>query len=260
MTTPKVSTVKAGGSRFYVHPDTDQKVPGVTSVLNMLPKPFLEFWASKLVAETAVDNVGSWIGLAVSGQREAAIDYLKKAPLRNTGKAADTGTAAHDLFERLASGERLGKREVSPDLVPFVNHFREWWEIWQPEFLHLERTVWSASVGYAGTFDAIATVKPGGEAHNIIIDWKTTRSGVHPEVALQLTAYSRADYIIGEGGEQVPLPQIDGAAVLHVRPEGWQFVPASISDELFNVFKALLVVTEWDKTTSKTVIGKPLAP
>lgn len=258
MTTPKVATIKKGGSRFYVHPDTDVKVPGVTSVLNMLPKEFLKFWAAKLVAETAVDNAGAWITMALHGDREGAVDYLKRAPMRNTSKAADTGTGAHDIFHRLAMGETLGKRDVSPDLQVFVDHFREFLDIWTPEFVHLEATVWNSTVGYAGSFDAIMKLTVEGETSTVMADWKTTRSGVHPEVALQLTAYAMAEFILEADGTQTPLPQIDGAAVLHVRPEGWKLVPVQISPELFEVFKALQVVHRWEKDLSKKVVGREI--
>ena len=59
MTTPAVQTIKRGGSRFYVHPQTNAKVPGVTSITGNLPKPFLQYWGQKLVAEEAVDSLGS---------------------------------------------------------------------------------------------------------------------------------------------------------------------------------------------------------
>ena len=55
MTTPKVSTFRSGSSRFYLHPRTGDKVPGVTSVLNMLPKPFLK---AGDVVELEIDGLG----------------------------------------------------------------------------------------------------------------------------------------------------------------------------------------------------------
>ncbi|WP_036959367.1 hypothetical protein [Promicromonospora kroppenstedtii] len=79
MTNPKINTIKRGGSRLYVHPESARKVPGVTSVLNMLPKGFLKFWASKSVAEYAVNNIGAVVTLAMN-DKSAAVDLLKRAP------------------------------------------------------------------------------------------------------------------------------------------------------------------------------------
>ena len=254
MTTPKVATVKRGGARFYVSPTTGEKVPGVTSVLNQLPKPFLQYWAAKVVAETAVDNLGGWVNLAMNGDRDGAVDYLKRAPGRNTGKAADIGTEAHDIMEKLARGEKLGR--VAPDMKWAVDNFNQFLDAFQPEFLHLEETVWNASPGYAGSFDAIAKI----DGETLILDWKTTRSGVHAEVALQMCAYANADYIISPEGDQVELPVIDGAAVFHTRPdgEGWKLVPVAIDpDVLLPIFHALIVTMDW-QGISKAVLGKEM--
>lgn len=267
MTTPKVKTLKRGGQRFYVDPVTKRKNPGVTSVLNMLPKPFLMYWAQKVVAEQAVENLGSVVGLALSDP-QGAIDYLKRSPQRTTRQAADTGSGAHDLFEQIAKGEPL--RRVPAELRPFVDHFREFMEVCEPEFEFLEETVWSDTHGYAGSFDAfgVLTGEGAGELRGLrlFFDWKTTRSGVYEEVALQLTGYRRGESLIRADGSRVPMPKSDGAAVLHVRPEGWALYPI-VTDPFeiegqevdpFDYFLALREVFDWDTEIKKHVIGRPL--
>lgn len=268
MTDPKVNTIHRGNSRFYVDPETGRKNPGVTSVLNMLPKPFLKAWAAKVVAETAINNISSVVGLAFSDPK-GAIDYLKRSPDRFTRGAADMGTEAHDIFEQIAKGNT--PRRVHPDMEPFVSHFLEFVELCEPEFILLEETVWSDEHGYAGSFDALATLHGAGagplQGKTLFMDWKTTRSGVHEEVALQLSGYRFADYIVRPDGARVPIPETDGAAVLHIRPEGWSLVPAetdmvTIGDNEVSVyayFLALREVFDWDYEVKKHVIGKPVA-
>lgn len=268
MTTPKVSTIKRGGSRFYVDPETKRKNPGVTSILGMLPKPFLKFWAAKLVAETAVDNIGSLVGLALN-DREGAIDYLKRAPDRLTRDAADNGSAAHDLFEQIAKGEK--PRHVPAELRPYVEHFEDFIRVCEPEFVFLEETVWDDDEGYAGSFDAFGILHGAGagdlQGKALYFDWKTTRSGVYEEVALQLSGYSRAKHIIRPDGSRVPAPKSDGGAVLHVRPEGWALYPAITGEfdldgqtvDVFDYFKALRMVFDWDSYIKKNVLGTPVA-
>ncbi|MFI8084352.1 hypothetical protein ACIF6L_26560 [Kitasatospora sp. NPDC086009] len=248
-----VATIKRGQSRFYIDPDNGEiKVPGVTSVLSMLPKDFLKFWAAKLTAETAVSHWEHVQGIARTDP-EGAIDYLKRAPDRFTRQAASVGSQAHDIFERLARGERVGR--VSPDMVRYATHFATFLQEMQPEFLFLEETVWSDDHGYAGSFDAIARI----DGETVILDWKTTRSGVHEDVALQLKAYAMANRIIlAVDGSSVPVPAIDAAAVLHVRPEGAKLVPVSCSDDLFDVFLSLLPIFQWERDRKKTVLGKPV--
>ncbi|WP_103529502.1 hypothetical protein [Streptomyces sp. SM12] len=251
-----VRTIKRGNSRFYIDPtDPNTKVPGVTSILNMLPKDFLGPWNGKMSAEFTADNIGPIVGLLVSGQRQAAIDMIKGAARRFTKDAADLGSDAHDLFERLARGESIPENRVHADLRPFRTHFLEFLDVAQPEFLHIEETVWSDTYGYAGSFDSIARI----DGETVIVDFKTTRSGVHAQTALQNIAYARADrIIIAATGESIPLPEIDASAVLHVRPEGWKMHPLSFEDADFDYFLGLRETFDWDSDRSKRVIGNPV--
>lgn len=251
MTTPKISTISRGGARLYVHPETAVKVPGVTSVVGMLPKGFLKFWAAKAVAEYAADNLGDVVGIALR-DRDAAVDLLKRAPDRDTKKAADVGSEVHDLFENIAKG--TPPRRLHPDLKVYADHFAEFIEEFEPEFVFMEETVWSETHAYAGSFDFLGRI--GGDL--LFGDWKTTRSGVHEEVALQLAAYRHAEYIIRPDGSRVPLPKADGGFVLHVRPEGWGLYPVRCDEEVFEYFLHLRRVFDWDREVKGSVIGNPV--
>lgn len=254
MTTPKVNTIKRGGSRFYVNPDDAKvKVPGVTSIIGMLPKDFLRYWAAKEVAQTAVDSLPVVLTMILNDQKDAAVDFLKKSPDRNTRQAADTGTAAHDLFERMAKGETLGR--VHPDLEPFVRHFDEYLTVCKPDYHFMEETVWSDKHGYAGSFDAYAVI----DGERLWLDNKTTRSGVHAEVGIQLSAYRYADSIIRADGGRVPMPEADGGAVVHVRPEGWQLVPVRCDEALFELFLHLREIFNYEKELKPTILGHAVA-
>ena len=251
MTSPKVETLKRGGSRFYVNPETKEKAIGVTSVTGMLPKPFLKFWSTKLAAEWAVDNVGTVTNLITSGEKDAAVDLIKKAPDRYTKGAADRGTAIHDLVEKANLGQDLGV--VHPDFRPDMEKYEDFLKSFNPEFLEVEATVWSDKYGYAGTLDGICRI----DDEILIYDLKTGKS-VYSEVALQLAAYKNADFIINADGTQRDIPPIDAAFVVHLRPEGFRVVPVRIDDDVFEVFKALLQIVEWDSTIQKTVLGADL--
>ncbi|MGI5404139.1 hypothetical protein ACQEVG_32755 [Streptomyces sp. CA-135486] len=250
-----VSTIKRGGSRFYINPDDAHiKVPGVTSVVGMLPKDFLTFWAAKESAEAAVTN---WDIVSQLVQRDpaGAVDYLKNAHRRKSKSASDLGSAAHDMFERQARGDIINPRHVHSDIKPHVRWFDEFLQELQPEFLHLEETVWSDTHLYAGSFDAIARID--GEV--VVLDWKTSKA-VYDSVALQLSAYRYADRIIrADDGESIDVPEMAGGAVLHVRPEGWSFVPVECGPKVFEAFKALRQVFDWEADGKKKVVGKPIA-
>jgi hypothetical protein len=261
-----VQTVKRGGSRFYV--DTaapDIRVPGVTSVVGMLPKPFLQYWSAKMAAELAVDSF-DFVSRMAERDRQGAVDYLKGASRRYAAVRAEVGSMAHDLFERMMRGET--PYSVHPDLEPYRLHFAEFLRVVNPELVRAEDVAWSDAHGYAGSFDAILRVwldddgKPtpdrSGEPHLLMVDWKTSKD-TYPDVALQMAAYAYADRIIAPDGSSEPMPPLDGAAVLHVTPEQWAFKPVRIDRDVFDVFLTLRKIFDWDRETSKTVIGRALA-
>lgn len=251
MTTPAVRTVKRGGSRFYVHPETNAKVPGVTSIVGNLPKPFLRYWGQKIVAEEAVDSLGSITQLVVAGKRDAAIDMLKRAPQRSTGEAARLGSDVHGLVEQINRGEDIG--QLHPDLKPWIDQYSNFLSDFKPEWVEVESTVWSDTHKYAGTLDGICRI----DGDLLLWDLKTGKD-TYPEVGLQLAAYAHADYILTPDGEQRELPKVEYGAVLHLRPDKYVLKPVRIDADVFEVFKSLISVTDWVQEKSKTVLGAPL--
>lgn len=252
----KVNTIKRGGSRFYVEPTSGHKAPGVTSIISMLPKPFLTWWAAKMTAEAAVDNLAAVAAIA-QGDRQGAIDYLKGAHRRYTKSRADIGTAAHDMFERMVRGENV--RRVGPDLEPYRVNFAEFLHEVQPELVSAEDVMWSDAHDYAGSSDAILRVKDEDGVPVLVMgDWKTSKD-TYADVALQLSAYSNADRLVDADGKSRPMPAIEAGAVLHVTADRWAFKPVDISPPVFSVFLALRQVFDWDRELSKDVIGKPIA-
>ena len=143
--------------------------------------------------------------------------------------------------------------EPVEELVPYMEHFERFVADFRPDFLASEATVYSDRESYAGTLDFIAAI-----AHQTIITDVKTGKGVYPDAALQLCAYSRADYIGLPDGRDEPLPSIDGAAVLHLRPDGYEFIPVRIDDDVYHSFLFAREVFRWMEETSKTVLGAPL--
>ena len=89
-----------------------------------------------------------------------------------------------------------------------------------------------------------------------IIDFKTTRSGISAKVALQLAAYARAD-VMFDGQIEVPMPQVEQAAALWLRPDNWGFFPLRIDDDIFETFLSLRRIFEWEARQSKTAMLAP---
>lgn len=252
MTQPKIETVYRGGSRYYVHPETGESVPGVTSILGMEPKPYLVGWAAKLAAEAAADNIDV-LPEMIRNDREGAIEFLKFSSKRFTKRAADIGTAAHGIFERLSLGETVGN--VGEEMEPYRRHFVDFLETVQPVFHHVEATVWNSTYSYAGSFDSVTEI----EGKVVLADNKTTRSGVHDSTAWQTAAYRFAEVLLEDTGRMTPMPATDGGIVIHVRPEGWAVYPVDAGEESFAEF---LTMREQHRALRekkrRTLVGRPV--
>jgi hypothetical protein len=259
-----IRTIQRSGSRFYFNEDfPDIRYPGVTSVVGMLPKPFLAYWQAKMVAELAVDSL-EFIERMAERDRQGAVDYLKGAANRYTKTRASVGSQAHDLFERMIRGQYVGR--VHPDMVPYQRHFAEFLDGVQPELVRAEDVAWSDEHQYAGSFDGVLRLKldengkpdASGESALVMADWKTGKN-TYPDVALQMSAYAHAEFIIAPDGSREPMPDFDGAVVLHITDEQAAFKPVRIDEsDVFAHFLHLRQTFNWVQRTSKTVLGDPI--
>lgn len=260
-----IRTVRNSGSRFYFNEAAPEvKYPGVTSIVGMLPKPFLQRWNANMAADLAVDSL-DFIKQMAERDREGAKKYIAGAAFRYTSRRAKVGSAAHDLFERMIRGQYVGT--VHPDLVPYQRHFAEFLDSVQPELVRAEDVAWSDTHAYAGSFDAMLRLKldergkpdPAGDEALVIADWKTSK-GTYPDVALQMAAYAHADKVISPDGSEAPMPEFDGAVVLHITDTAWEFLPVRIDQEdVFSHFLHLRETFKWDREVSKTVLGDAIA-
>lgn len=261
-----VRTLNRGNSRFYLDPrDIRRKTPGVTSIIDMTPKPFLGPWNAKMCAELAIDAL-PYIQRLAADDRAGAVQYLSGAARRYTATRAKLGGEAHDLFERMIRGEAV--KRVSRDLEPYQRHFAEFLAAVNPELVRAEEVCWSDTHDYAGSFDGILNVwydengnitpDRSGTPRRFIVDWKTSKAA-HAEVGLQLSGYANADFIMGDDGTVEPMPAVDGGRVLHITDKGWDFIPAAIDADIFAYFLHLREVFRWDREVSGTVLGPPEA-
>jgi hypothetical protein len=89
-------------------------------------------------------------------------------------------------------------------------------------------------------------------------DWKTSKS-TYPDVALQMSAYAHAEFIVSPDGSREAMPSFDGAVVLHITPDQAAFKPVRIDEaDVFAHFLSLRHTFEWVNSVSKTVLGDPI--
>lgn len=226
----------------------------VTTILSGGVPKYLVPWASKLVAEYAFDHQSEWTKLG----RESAVALLKAVPNNTRDAAANLGKDIHAAAEAHILGTPMP--EWPEAIAPALKAFERWLAVFEPQYQATEASVFSRQYGYAGTADAWFTLTKGPLAGKpLIVDYKSGRQ-VYSEVALQLSAYSRCDFLAGPDRSELPLPPTEGGAVLHVRPDGCVLREVDISDRVFTFFRYVQQVYRWAKEASLDVIGEPVSP
>jgi hypothetical protein len=266
MTSPANATT-GGGGRTYGWPPRgpDAQYTSVTTAKGIIANDALKFWAAKVVAEWAYDHFEGWSRLP----REAAVDTMKREPLRYTGKRAGLGDRAHDYAESFGLGQEL-RVPADPALAPFVVGLVRFFYDFKPVFHYIETTVYSDTHGYAGTLDFGATFPEFPELGLVLGDWKSGK-GVYDDVALQLAAYAHADFIgLPDGKTELPVPGWGSGMVVHILPYGtsdtlpdlgegtYEALPVRIDDATFETFLDALRLQRGVKAL-KGAVGKPIA-
>lgn len=266
MTVPTQARQDNDGRRTYAwppQPPHEFEHFSVTTALKSMPKPFLIGWAAKMTAECAVEDhglIGTMLEKGANGKK-AALAYLKQARYRDSEGKGDRGTIVHAAIEAYLAGKPVDPEAVQAALneknVPEALHkatfkmidgVTEFLFDFEPEVIWSEATVYSRKHGYAGTADLICRMRVGDSVLPVILDIKTGKS-IYNEVAMQLTAYARADFVgLDDGTEKPLLPR--GQKIQHgvcIRPTpGGKYERANfdLTDEVFDKFLACLTLTD----------------
>ena len=264
--------------------DEDLRFYSVTTLIGVLDKPALMYWAAEQTAEAAVTVATSLNRRVKEEGRDVVVKWLRDARFRQpkgTVSAAELGTQVHDAVEQYAlTGVRPDIE--NPEVIPFLDRFDEWAQVWQPKYIAAEAAIYNKTFGYAGTLDAIAEI----DGMKVILDYKSTRksvdtngkpTGPYPEAALQLAAYRHAEllatwrarrfekfrrryYLLNTAEEElgVKMPALDGAVVLHLTPQHATLHPVRADERVFEKFLHCIELFEWTNTIAKSVIGDPM--
>jgi hypothetical protein len=152
-----------------------KRIPGVTTVLGVLDKPALKHWANR-------------IGLQGISMRE----YVDEK--------AGIGTLAHYLIQCHLEGvepelDEYSKIEIDQAENAFLK-FLDWQKVigFEPTFCEMQLVSEALQVG--GTCDAYGRIN----GDQVLIDLKTSGSGIWPEMKHQASAYGA---ILMENGYQL---------------------------------------------------------
>ena len=252
MTSPR-SAHSDGSKRFYTW--RNERYWSVTTILQAVPKYALVPWTAKSVAEYACDNIEVVKTLVEAGDRDAAIDMLKRAGDRFRDKKAELGSSVHLAAEAYALGKPQPPWPL--EIRAHMEQFAAFLDEYRPEILMTEASVYNRTERYAGTLDMIARF--ANPKRKLIVDVKTGKN-VYPEVALQLAMYRYAEFIGLPDGSQRAMPAVDGAAVLHLGAEGYDLREVDADD---NIWRSALYVREvfrFQNETAKHVLGPTIKP
>ena len=202
-------------------------VRGVTGLLDEgLPKKSLIQWSANFVSKIIADDyydtqpperIKLYQDLQKAGERGDLYDFLRYTPRDYKDEKAEIGTKVHNLAEQLIHGVPV---TVPPELEGYVSGYLRFLERWQLVPIITERSVASRTHQYAGRMDLIAAV---GALNNATcgIDLKTSNN-VYSSTALQLAAYTRAEFMVTDDDPktELPIPDVDMNLVVHITPDG----------------------------------------
>lgn len=173
MTNP---TIAKKSKQHTVYKTADgTRVSGVTTILGVLAKPALIAWANKM-------------GLQ-------GIDTQKYVE-----RAADAGTAAHEMIECHLKGLEFDKNQYAPDLLDLAENgfikYLDWESGHKVERVESELCLVSERYRYGGTIDMYCLL----DGVPTLVDFKTNATGVFDEMRHQVVAYKQ---LLEEHGKPV---------------------------------------------------------
>jgi hypothetical protein len=233
---------KINSGRGHWYKLDGKKADGVTTLIgDGMRKKALEYWSANETAGYAVDN---WDELAKLSPSKR-LDILKKARFESRDEAARRGTEIHDLAERLVHNEEV---DVPDEIAGFVESAVRFLDEYKVQPIITETPVAHRAGNYAGTLDLVFR-SPLFPDRTFIADWKTNRSGIYGETALQLAAYRYADFYV-HGDEEVPMSSlgITDAVAIWIRADGFSVYDMDASPETFTLFKWVSAVARGTKT------------
>lgn len=235
---------------------SEVKLDGVTTLIgDGLPKPALVNWAGNVTAEKAVDNWDTLSQMAMSKR----LEWLKRARFEDRDTAAAKGTLIHDLAERLSHDEEV---EVPDEVRGHVESAVRFLDEYQIEPILTETTVCNTRGGYAGTLDMVVRSRRPEHAGKVILaDWKTSRSGIYDEAALQLSAYRHAEFFQGPDGLDQPMETlgITDSWGVWIRSDGYEVYPLDTGAETFRFFQYIATVARRARALKEAPLkGAPL--
>ena len=220
-----------------------------------IPKPALVGWGIKAVAEYAIGFKDQWENLP----KADALKLLKGSPYSQRDDAAARGTAVHLTLQSLIGNTPM-PQDLTEDEQACADAAADFLAQRDSKHLGTEITVFNDSLGggYAGTLDLWEVDRDGT---TWILDYKTSKSGVFPDMAIQQVAYQRAEFALvkarplGDGksvAKVIPWsPEFaERLGIVHVSPEGAVLHPIKSPESLLPILESAATISRWLSDTN----------
>lgn len=210
-------------------------VPSITNIVDVRDKPHLINWASRRALKEAIEYERENPGYLLAKEEEA-VQRFQGAGNRERDTSAEKGTGVHYACELIAQGREVPSNFLTYEQERSVQRYREWTAEFEPEIIGTEVTVFGSTPygDYAGTADLLCKIN----GYTIALDIKTNRTGLHTDVAYQLSAICHAEHVSLDGGKSIQdMPKVDMAFGLHLSPRGYTFSMVEIDGEVWQTFQ-----------------------
>lgn len=209
--------------------------PSVTTITGILDKPALVQWAANCAVDYVAGNLDRLKSENVH-EGEAVLSEARSAHKTVKDEAAGNGTMVHRVIELYINHEPYEYLLATAEAKTAFSAFLSWEDKNHVLWEKTECEVLSKKHGYAGRFDAIATIN----GHRYLVDFKTSK-GIWDEMKYQLCAYRQAYNEMLEEGQE----PIDNIAILHLDKETGEptFKPIEKDiDRMTELFNSLCAV------------------
>ena len=269
----------------------DLRLWSVTTILSVLDKPGLLYWAAEQAALAAVRMAKSLPTRIEEDGAATVVKTLRDARFQRPKDSlsdSEFGTQCHALAEEytLTGVRPTPTREVFMDdldaAVACMDRHDELLQKWDPTFLATEVTLYNETYRYAGQTDGFAAW--GGV--DVVYDYKFSKKSynaqgkpteLYPEVAAQLAAYRFAEfaavwrarrfskyskryYLLNAAEREMalPVPKVEGGLGIKITPEHATAYPVRCDEHVFDCFLYIMECARWMFDVAPGVIGEPL--
>lgn len=257
-----------GRNHSYVN-DRNERVPQVSGIVKagVDKSGPLTAWTARITADYVLDHWDELAAMPLSGRYWT----VRGVAQRHKNEAAAKGTRIHAVLDKLSAGETV---EYDPSMEADVQAGLNFLEDFGAVSVMSERTVWSETYGYAGTFDTIKELATGPDDdvpalmyETWGLDYKRT-GGVYPENALQLEGYFSAEWLMSVAGSGAlvaeRMPEVDHIGIVHLNaeyPRGYRLIPVpdNLREELFEYFRYAQHMAHFAEVGQK-FLGEPIEP